>query len=1052
MIQLNDEAMRRDDAMDEADEADEQAAGGPPSTVKLAVADAALRQAAGAHTVPVSVGDRVVQASVRSRLFGGGGPEPTRIGRFVIVRKIGAGGMGVVYSAYDEELDRKVAIKLLHAERAGSQGRARILREAQALARISHPNIVHVYEVGEFEGQVFMAMEFVEGETLDAWARRGKRSWREILAAYVQAGQGLAAAHETGLIHRDVKPENILMSGRGRVIILDFGLARLHDEGRTTAEGLAGAGASASLELALASPDAIARTLTENGTVMGTPAYMSPEQCSGLPLDARSDLFSFCVALYEGLYGERPFGGRSLSSLLGAILSGEVREAPRGTKVPAWLRRVLLRGLAVKPDERWPSMTALLEALADDPSRARFRWLGAAAVAGSLAMGVAGAWQPWAQGGVCRGGAERIASVWGDAKKAEVRAAIERTGLVYAEKGIDQAHAVLDAYAARWVSMYGAACEAHQRGEHSDELYDREVACLDSRLLEFGALVDVLASADEGVAARLGEIVGKLEPLAVCGDTDLLRERYAPPAEHQVAAVKQIQRQLIDIRTKAEAGRAFDVREEAKAAVRAARQLGYRPLVADALHHQGLVHYFLGETKEAEPVFLEAFMTADAVRHDELAAQAGAMLVFVVGYHDARHQEGLIRAEHVQAVIERLGRNSHAQAKLENALGAIYYGMARYEESRRHYEGGLAIARALDGGQAGATRFVLHSNLAEVCELQGDVACMESNYQQAIDLVRGAFGPEHPKQSHALFMMAKVRVDQRRYDEAEALMLQGLEVVRAAFGEHHPRYGMALWQVGKTLLWAGRPGRARDYLARALAVAETTFGERHSDTLWMLVVYSEALIENGATDEALSIAARAVDIHRELFGEEGANGREAILVHGRALQQAGRHEEALAAADRYLAITRRFFGVDHPDLASGLAARARAELALGRLDDAAQDLAEARRLVGALAPDHWWLVEPLRGSAEVALARGQAGAAREAAEVGLRVLSKHGCMPQKRAELGLLLARALEAGGDPPARVLDAAVRALGEAEALEGDPPIRAELAAFVDARRPAG
>ena len=296
--------------------------------------------------------------------------KPGQINRFAVLRLLGAGGMGVVYAAYDEELDRRVAIKVLRDDRgSGSEGRSRMLREAQAMAKLSHANVVQVYEVGEFAGQIFMAMEFVKGKTLHEWLAE-EHSWEEILAVFVQAGHGLAAAHRQGIVHRDFKPENVLIDGDGTARVLDFGLARA--AGEVASE--AGAGAPDSLLTRVSGRTSALKTdLTIAGTVMGTPAYMSPEQFAGGSIDWRSDQFSLCVAIYAGVYRQAPFGERDagFAELQAAVSSGALRPPPADTKAPAWLFSALKTGLATDPNARHPSMDTLLAALAPERAAAR---------------------------------------------------------------------------------------------------------------------------------------------------------------------------------------------------------------------------------------------------------------------------------------------------------------------------------------------------------------------------------------------------------------------------------------------------------------------------------------------------------------------------------------------------------------------------------------------------------------------------------------------------------------------------------------------------------
>ncbi|MEM9460261.1 MAG: serine/threonine-protein kinase [Myxococcota bacterium] len=253
------------------------------------------------------------------------------LGRYAISRTIGHGAMGTVFEAYDQALDRSVALKLLRS--GTTQGHAqRLRREAQALAKLSHPNVVHVYEVGQARDQWFIAMELVPGQTLRRW-QQGTHGWRECVRVYGQAAQGLGAAHAAGLVHRDFKPDNCIIDEHGRVRVLDFGLVRdvaLRSDPPASFEG-------SSSEVPSADGEGPPMLLTQTGMVLGTAAYMPPEQLDGRRADARSDQFSFCVSLYEALYGQRPFVGSSLDELTHAITRAEVRPPPRGTAVPGAL-------------------------------------------------------------------------------------------------------------------------------------------------------------------------------------------------------------------------------------------------------------------------------------------------------------------------------------------------------------------------------------------------------------------------------------------------------------------------------------------------------------------------------------------------------------------------------------------------------------------------------------------------------------------------------------------------------------------------------------------
>ncbi|MBL8973188.1 MAG: serine/threonine protein kinase, partial [Myxococcales bacterium] len=349
-----------------------------------------------------------------------------RIGRFTVLERLGEGAMGIVYAAYDDQLDRKVAVKVLRSDtlRREPQARERLLREAQAMARLSHPNIVTVHEVGDHDGEVFIAMEFVRGQNLASWLREA-RPWRARVEALIHAGRGLAAAHAAGLVHRDFKPANVLVGVDGEVKVLDFGLARAVDR-----------------EHAPEQPPPLLRTsvthsldadLTHTGAVVGTPAYMSPEQHMGEPATAKSDQFSFCVSLYEALYNQPPFDSSSLLALTYAVTRGKIRDPPSGTQVPAALLSIITRGLAVDPARRWPAMPELLLALQRTLERPRLPWFVIAGVAGLIASAgfTAASLRPTED--ACADATRELVGLWDEPAAAAARDGLRSTGLSYAE-------------------------------------------------------------------------------------------------------------------------------------------------------------------------------------------------------------------------------------------------------------------------------------------------------------------------------------------------------------------------------------------------------------------------------------------------------------------------------------------------------------------------------------------------------------------------------------------------------------------------------------------
>jgi hypothetical protein len=513
----------------------------------------------------------------------------TSVGRYLVLDPIGHGGMGLVYAAFDPELDRKVAIKLLRADLASGAERrqlfrARLVREAQAMARLSHPNVVPVYDVGTLGDRLFVAMELVEGGTLKTWMREQKPRWREVLALFLQAGRGLAAAHAAGLVHRDFKPDNILVGRDGRPRVTDFGLARadsasdlpMLDDDRDSPAHLSGS---------------LNEPLTREGAVMGTPGYMSPEQCMARPTDARSDQFSFCAALYESIYGERPFPGIGPEEVIESVRQGEIRQPPANSEVPAWVRKAVLRGLAFEPAARWASMVALLDALGRDPALRRRRFLTAAAtvaVIGVAAVGVRARSQA-----VCRGAERKLDGIWDEARKERISRAFGATGLPYATRAWQEVSSTLSAYASAWTGMHTDACEATRvRGEQTESMLELRMTCLEGRRKELKALTDLFANADGDTVGEAVQAAGELQPVAMCGDLPMLTAAVPPPTDaHMRDEVDGLRTHLAEARALLQSGKYPAGLAAARAVLPHAHEVGYRPLEAEALELTGRLEH-----------------------------------------------------------------------------------------------------------------------------------------------------------------------------------------------------------------------------------------------------------------------------------------------------------------------------------------------------------------------------------------------------------------------------------------------------------------------------
>ncbi|HZS37295.1 MAG TPA: serine/threonine-protein kinase, partial [Polyangia bacterium] len=538
----------------------------------------------------------------------GDGPPPGgTIGRFVVIGLLGRGGMGVVLSAYDPVLDRRVALKLLRPGASSgdreSEGRARLQREAQAMAKLSHPNVVAVHDVGAVAGQLFIAMEFIDGQTLKAWLAGARRGWREIVRMFAAAGRGLQAAHAAGLVHRDFKPDNVLIGHDGRARVGDFGLVSV-----TRASGGA---------------DAREPGATRQGAVLGTPGYLPPEQLRGEASDAQSDQFSFCVALYEALYQQRPFPSDA-DGYKQAALGGDAL-APRKSDVPRWLGDVILRGLRPRREERWPTMSALLVELERDPERTRRRATRVGAVVLALAALAAFARVVQKQrAAVCGDASARLAGVWDAGRRAASERAFVATGLPFAGETFVKVAASLDHYTGEWTAMHEEACRATRvEGRQSDSLLDLRMACLERRRATLSALTDEWSrGVDAEALANAIHAASALPPVDECADARALTERVPAPRDAAaLAAIDAARAHLDRARALGDARRLREARAQAEQARAEAEATGFLPVRAEAALLLGrLIHEF-AEPGAVAPL-QDAARLAEQARDDRLAADA----------------------------------------------------------------------------------------------------------------------------------------------------------------------------------------------------------------------------------------------------------------------------------------------------------------------------------------------------------------------------------------------------------------------------------------------
>ncbi|HEX9102176.1 MAG TPA: protein kinase, partial [Polyangia bacterium] len=571
-----------------------------------------------------------------------------RIGRYVLISSIGQGGMGVVFLAYDPELDRKVALKLLKLGKLGTTGKQRLLREAQALARLSNPNVVPVYDVGTVDEQAFVAMEYVEGQTLKRWLKT-PRAWRDVVAVMRDAGRGLAAAHAAGLVHRDFKPDNVLIGADGRVRVVDFGLAREVDDlsnpsGVTPADRPDGrpiretrvpkrssSGSSRDEHHSLSQ-------VTRADQIIGTPAYMAPEQVANGACDDRADQFSFGVTFYEALYRQRPYDVTDTIDGDALLTIADKRkhparsvavEPPRHTDVPSWVQRIVMRALSHDPIHRFPSMDALLAALDKDPAVTRRRAATAAAMVVVLGLGVVGFVRGQAaKRRLCEGAPDEVQKAWSPEARERVRLAFARTNLSYAELASSTLARLLDQYAADWSNQYKDACEATRvRGEVSEEVLDLRMACLGDRLKELQALASVMEHPDNDAVQEAPRAARNLTPVAECADVAALKAETPRPRDPlQARRVDQLQAKLAEMQAQHAVGKNLEALKIGEPLLLDARAVGWQPLVADVDLWIGRAAADQGDDAKSIPGFKDAFAAALAGRDDKILRESAARL------------------------------------------------------------------------------------------------------------------------------------------------------------------------------------------------------------------------------------------------------------------------------------------------------------------------------------------------------------------------------------------------------------------------------------------
>ena len=760
-------------------------------------------------------------------------PAGTRIAEhYEVIRQLGAGGMGIVVLATDVRLGRPVALKLHNVEPSDA-ARERSMREATAMARLQHPNVVAVHDVGHADdGRLFIAMEYVEGVTVRQWLAEKPRLGPEIIELFLQAARGLAAAHEGGLVHRDIKPDNLLVGNDGRVRVADFGLARRRGDPPV-----------GSTDPFAKLPDLA--SLSRSGRFAGTPAYASPEQLRGESLDARSDQFSLCASLYEALYGGPPFEGRTAEELIGNVRERKVRAEERAfaPKTPAGARAVLMRGLSMDPEERFEDLTSLIDEL--EALFIRRRWpLVAAATVGLAAVGgffllddPCAAATPLEQAWASSRAAARAALIGALPESGEAQRTVEE----------------LERYVERWSGSYRRSC---REGGRSAQAVRRQL-CLAHRARVASAFVQSLPSANGERAKRALRNAYELPSVALCDDPRyLIAIAPAPSSLEAAQRVESFRERLASVAAELDGGDFEAGRTKATSELEAAALLGYPPAEAEAAALLGRAQEMSGNFGQAREALERAYFVAVEAGHDVIAVETATSLIYLLSFHMSKATDALEWGRHAKAVVRRLGIEGALLGRLRMNMSTAYGRASQDDKAVEASQSALdALQKAkLENDAVYVVALTRHgSALADANQYQKAVATLE----RAVALAERIFGERHRALHRPLAELGQALSHIGQVKRAIEIQERAVSICAESFGPKHVNTGFAELNLGVAHFYAGTFKKARVHFGRSVEIVEAALGPNHRDTA--LCLSNLALTMDDEPEEA-------VKIHRRLIG------------------------------------------------------------------------------------------------------------------------------------------------------------------------------------------
>lgn len=821
-----------------------------------------------------------VQQQFSSRLHPG---QP--VGRFEIVRPLGRGGMGSVYGAFDPKLERMVALKILHASRPSEQ--PRLVSEARALAQVNHPNVITVHDVGRWEERVFVAMELIEGQTLRQWRREATRSWGEVVRVYRDAALGLAAAHAAGIVHRDVKPSNVMITEQGRVVVVDFGLA-----------------IDAEPAVETASVGVSPHGQTRGTSRAGTPAYMAPEQRRGERATPASDQFALSVALYEALTGALPEA--SAEPLRNAGFEA-CRKAPRR------VLGVASRGLELRPPERHPSMDAFAEALRHASNTPL--WPIGAGIVGALSAFLV--WPESADVKSCSGAEDELEQVWTSARRDTVETALRAPGGTWSDGVADTVLSRLDAYAEHWLVEHADACAAEQ--DHDARLGAR-MLCLDRRLRNLDVLLTVLEQGDASVVSNATQAVDALPAIELCGAVETLAEVGVNP-DPEVEALRD---RIAYAEALRESASLDEASAEAREVLEAVVPRQDKWLETEARLVVGWVEHDLGRHEAAEEQLRIAVALGTISRNDPAVSIALHRLAWVVGYKLGRHQEGRDLADRAEAWAVGLSVPDTQASSRAISRGWIEHDAGNPDAALEFFAVAEALARKASPSNLEATYDLgLALNGTGAAQLsRGDLDAAAAAFDQAATLLSARLGSSHPRVGQVLNNRAGILRALGRPEEALAVFERTYQMFVDIYGVEHMTVGQTAANMAIVL---GDLARYEEGVARAdeaVRVLSKVAGEIHPLVAKCYALRGDAQIGLENYEEGTRDLLRALSIETEVLGADHPSLGISLTNLSIAYDKMGRLEDAVQRQEQALEILLAAHGDAH-----ALVATARMNLA-----------------------------------------------------------------------------------------------------------------------------